>query len=63
VRTEPWGRKERPITDVTSTALRKEGNGVMPVAYLEQTALRREHTDLLLGSGHEISNYIMAVSE
>jgi hypothetical protein len=27
MRTEPQGRKARPITDVTSTALGKEGNG------------------------------------
>jgi hypothetical protein len=25
MRNEPWGRNERPITDITSTALRRNG--------------------------------------
>jgi hypothetical protein len=41
VRTELWGRKARPITDITSTALEKRRNDGTPVGYSEQIALRR----------------------
>jgi hypothetical protein len=48
VTTKPWGRQARPITDITSTALGKEGNGGTPV-------------DPLLGSDQDISIYTTAV--
>jgi hypothetical protein len=47
VEIEPRIRKVRPITEVTSTALKKEGVW---------------HVDPLLGSNREISGYTTAVA-
>jgi hypothetical protein len=45
VTNEPWGRKARPITDITSIALEKE-----------QMMVRLWHVDLLLGNDCEINS-------
>jgi hypothetical protein len=34
--TEPWGRRVRPITDITSTALRKEEMAVRLLAIRDE---------------------------
>jgi hypothetical protein len=57
VRTEPQGRKVRPITDVTSTALRKEEMAVC----LKEGAVC--HVDMLLGNDHETSNCTTAIAK
>jgi hypothetical protein len=40
------GRKVRPVTDVTCTALGKRRNGSTPVCYLGWIALRREQRSM-----------------
>jgi hypothetical protein len=56
VRTEPWGRKVMPITDITSTALRKEEMRVLKEGTMW-------HVDLLLGNDCAISNYTTVVAK
>jgi hypothetical protein len=56
MKTEPWGMKVRLITDITSTALRKEEI----VASLKEGAL--QHVDSL-GNDCEVTKYTTAVTE
>jgi hypothetical protein len=63
-RTEPRGRKTRPITHVTSTALGKEWRyacRLFGTNSLKEGAMW--HTDPLLGNYREISKYTTAVIE
>jgi hypothetical protein len=61
--TEPRGRKTMPITDVTSRALRKEGNcdasWLFWMKSLKEGVMR--YIDVLLGNNDETINYTTAV--
>jgi hypothetical protein len=57
-----WGRKERPITDVTSTALGKE-EWWYACRLFRRNSLKegaKWNVDLLLGNDCEISDYTTA---
>jgi hypothetical protein len=55
VRSKPWGRKARLITNVTGTALGKEEMAVRLIALWQ--------IDALLGNIRGISKYTTAVTE
>jgi hypothetical protein len=58
-RNKPRGRKARPITDVTSTALEKKKWRYVPNS-LKEGAMW--HVGALLGNGRERSGYTTAVA-
>jgi hypothetical protein len=61
MRTEPRGRKVRPITDVTSIALGKEEMAVRVPNSLKEGAMW--HVDPLLANNREISSCTTAVAK
>jgi hypothetical protein len=65
VRNEPWGRKVRPITDITSTALGKKkwqyADRLFGTNSLKEGAMWQ--VDPLLGNCHERSSYTTPITE
>jgi hypothetical protein len=58
MRTEPWERKVRPITDITSTALERQEMEVCMNSLKKGQML---HVDPILGNDRKIRSYTTTV--